>query len=187
MHFTPGHLIFLFTFYTVSDVFAVALPRSHYPLLLQQIKAQGGKKSGPQSVLGSKLVADMAQLKQKSQGKKTLSGMRYRDKEVSPCHSKHGHRSQGNRRESGGHSDTGTWFPIISSTPCKAEGTSISEGLSNFLSSKCGQWSPGELAWGGTPWIEERDTRSHSSQQDRSEGSPWTKTGVIGRKFKSRE
>ncbi|XP_019731393.1 BAH and coiled-coil domain-containing protein 1 isoform X2 [Hippocampus comes] len=72
----------------------------------QQIKAQGGKKSGPQSVLGSKLVADMAQLKQKSQGKKTLSGMRYRDKEVSPCHSKHGHRSQGNRRESGGHSDT---------------------------------------------------------------------------------
>lgn len=69
----------------------------------------------PVDILGSKLVADMAQLKQKSQGKKTLSGMRYRDKEVSPCHSKHGHRSQGNRRESGGHSDTGTWFPIISS------------------------------------------------------------------------
>uniref|UniRef100_A0A3Q2Y5Q0 BAH domain and coiled-coil containing 1a n=1 Tax=Hippocampus comes TaxID=109280 RepID=A0A3Q2Y5Q0_HIPCM len=53
-----------------------------------------------------RLSSRMAQLKQKSQGKKTLSGMRYRDKEVSPCHSKHGHRSQGNRRESGGHSDT---------------------------------------------------------------------------------
>ncbi|XP_061604417.1 BAH and coiled-coil domain-containing protein 1 isoform X2 [Phyllopteryx taeniolatus] len=71
-----------------------------------QIKAQGCRKGGPQSVLGSKLAADVAQLKQKSQSKKTLAGMHYRDKEVSPCNSKHGHRSQGNRRESGGHSDT---------------------------------------------------------------------------------
>nr|XP_057904112.1 BAH and coiled-coil domain-containing protein 1 isoform X4 [Doryrhamphus excisus] len=77
----------------------------------QQIKAQGCRKGDPQSTLGSKLAPDVAQLKQKSQGKKNLSGTRYRDKEVSPCNSKHGHRNQGAskmefRRDSGGHSDT---------------------------------------------------------------------------------
>ncbi|XP_042249839.1 BAH and coiled-coil domain-containing protein 1 isoform X3 [Thunnus maccoyii] len=78
-----------------------------------QIKAQGCRKSGLHSVLSSKLAGDVAQLKQKAQAKKNLSGMGSRDKEVSPCNSnpKHGHRSQGAskaefRRESGGQSDT---------------------------------------------------------------------------------
>ncbi|KAG7242844.1 hypothetical protein INR49_018099 [Caranx melampygus] len=79
----------------------------------QQIKAQGCRKSSLHSVLSSKLASDVAQLKQKAQGKKNLSGTCSRDKEVSPCNSnpKHGHRSQGtskveSRRESGGQSDT---------------------------------------------------------------------------------
>lgn len=65
-------------------------------------------------MLGSKLAGDVTQLKQKAQGKKSLSGTGSRDKEVSPCSSnpKHRHRSQGAgraeaRRESGGQSDTG--------------------------------------------------------------------------------
>lgn len=84
--------------------------------LLQQIKAQGCRKSSLHSVLSSKLAGDVAQLKQKAQAKKNLSGMGSRDKEVSPCNSnpKHGHRSQGAskaefRRESGGQSDTGRY------------------------------------------------------------------------------
>lgn len=78
-----------------------------------QIKAQGCRKSSLHGVLGSKLAGDVAQLKQKAQVKKNLSGTGSRDKEVSPCNSnpKHGHRSQGaskaeSRRESGGQSDT---------------------------------------------------------------------------------
>nr|XP_019950309.1 PREDICTED: BAH and coiled-coil domain-containing protein 1-like isoform X3 [Paralichthys olivaceus] len=79
----------------------------------QQIKAQGCRKSSLHSVLSSKLASDVAQLKQRAQGKKNLSGTGSRDKEVSSCNSnpKHGHRSQGtskveSRRESGGQSDT---------------------------------------------------------------------------------
>ncbi|XP_021179418.2 BAH and coiled-coil domain-containing protein 1 isoform X3 [Fundulus heteroclitus] len=79
----------------------------------QQIKAQGSRKSGVHSVLSSKLAGDVAQLKQKAQAKRNLSGTGSRDKEVSPCSSnlKHAQRSQGgikceSRRESGGQSDT---------------------------------------------------------------------------------
>lgn len=78
--------------------------------LLQQIKAQGCRKSSLHSMLSSKLAGDVTQLKQKAQGKKNLSGTGSRDKELSPCSSnpKHRHRSQGaSRRESGGQSDTG--------------------------------------------------------------------------------
>lgn len=67
-------------------------------------------------MLGSKLASDVTQLKQKVQGKKTLSGTGSRDKEVSACSSNptHRHRSQGAskaefRRESGGQSDTGRY------------------------------------------------------------------------------
>ncbi|RVE69586.1 hypothetical protein OJAV_G00079250 [Oryzias javanicus] len=77
----------------------------------QQIK--GGRKSSLHSVLGSKLAGDVAQLKQKAQVKKNLSGTGPRDKEASPCNSnpKNGFRSQNavkaeSRRESGGQSDT---------------------------------------------------------------------------------
>lgn len=66
-------------------------------------------------MLASKLAADVTQLKQKAQVKKSLSGTGSRYKEVSPCSSnpKHRHRSQGtsraeSRRESGGQSDTGS-------------------------------------------------------------------------------
>ncbi|KAK7939788.1 hypothetical protein WMY93_003114 [Mugilogobius chulae] len=79
----------------------------------QQIKAQGCKRSTLHGVLSSKLSADVAQLKQKAQHKKSVSGAGSRDKEASPCNSnpKHGHRGQGtnkaeSRRESGGQSDT---------------------------------------------------------------------------------
>ncbi|XP_033826294.1 BAH and coiled-coil domain-containing protein 1 isoform X2 [Periophthalmus magnuspinnatus] len=79
----------------------------------QQIKAQGCKRSTLHGVLSSKLSADVAQLKQKAQHKKSVSGAGSRDKETSPCNSnpKHGHRGQGtnkaeSRRESGGQSDT---------------------------------------------------------------------------------
>ncbi|XP_030591566.1 BAH and coiled-coil domain-containing protein 1 isoform X2 [Archocentrus centrarchus] len=78
-----------------------------------QVKAQGCRKSSLHSVLNSKLSGDVAQLKQKAQVKKTLSGTGSRDKEISLCNSnlKHGHRSQGtskadSRRDSGGQSDT---------------------------------------------------------------------------------
>ncbi|KAM6904955.1 BAH and coiled-coil domain-containing protein 1 isoform 3-T3 [Xenentodon cancila] len=83
------------------------------PTSSQQIKAQGCRKSSLHSVLGSKLGSDVAQLKQKTQVKKNLSGTDSRDKEVSLCNSNpnHGHRSQSTakgetRRESGGQSDT---------------------------------------------------------------------------------
>lgn len=97
---------------TVTD----SLYLSHLSLL-QQIKAQGCRKSGLHSVLSSKLAADVPQLKQKTQGKKNLSGMGSRDKEVSPCNPKHGHRTQGTskaefRRESGVQSDTGRYRAI---------------------------------------------------------------------------
>ncbi|XP_014846360.1 PREDICTED: BAH and coiled-coil domain-containing protein 1-like isoform X2 [Poecilia mexicana] len=79
-----------------------------------QIKAQGCRKSSVHSVLSSKLVGDVAQLKQKSAVKRNLSGTGSRDKEGSPCslNLKHAQRSQGgikgeSRRESGGQSDTG--------------------------------------------------------------------------------
>lgn len=91
----------------------------HLPLLLQ-IKAQGCRKSTLHSVLSSKSVADVAQLKQKAQTKKNLSGSGSRDKELSPCNSnrKHGHRGQGtnkaeSRRESGGQSDTGRYQNLL--------------------------------------------------------------------------
>ncbi|KAM3864444.1 BAH and coiled-coil domain-containing protein 1 [Diretmus argenteus] len=78
-----------------------------------RIKAQGCRKSGLHSVLSSKLVGDVARLKQKAQSKKTLSGTGSRDKEVLPSSSnpKLGHRGQStskaeSRRESGGQSDT---------------------------------------------------------------------------------
>ncbi|XP_061740966.1 BAH and coiled-coil domain-containing protein 1 [Nerophis ophidion] len=77
-----------------------------------QMKAQGCRKGDTPSAPGSKLsTSEAAQLKQKSQGKKNLSGTRHRDKEVSPSSSKHRHRSQGAsktefRRDSGGQSDT---------------------------------------------------------------------------------
>ncbi|XP_037834573.1 BAH and coiled-coil domain-containing protein 1 isoform X4 [Kryptolebias marmoratus] len=78
-----------------------------------QIKAQSCRKSSVHSVLSSKLAGDVAQLKQKAQVKRNLSGTGSRDKEGSPCNSnpKHGHRSQGavkakSRRESGAQSDT---------------------------------------------------------------------------------
>lgn len=81
---------------------------------LQQIKAQSCRKSSLHSVLSSKLGGDVAQLKQKAQVKKNLSGTDSRDKDVSGCNSNpnHGHRSQSaakaeSRRESGGQSDTG--------------------------------------------------------------------------------
>lgn len=89
---------------------------SHVSLLLQ-IKAQSCKKSSVHSVLSSKLAGDVAQLKQKAQVKKNLSGTGSRDKESSPCNSnpKHGHRSQGagkaeSRRESEAQSDTGVYW-----------------------------------------------------------------------------
>ncbi|KAM9393131.1 BAH and coiled-coil domain-containing protein 1 [Pholidichthys leucotaenia] len=79
----------------------------------QQIKAQGCKKSTLHCVLSSKLTGDGAQLRQKAQVKKNLSGTGSRDKEALLCNSnsKHGHRSRGmskadSRRESGGQSDT---------------------------------------------------------------------------------
>ena len=82
--------------------------------LLQQIKAQGCRKSGLHSVLSPKLGGDVAQLKQKVQVKKNLSGTDSRDKDASACNTNpnHGHRSQSaakaeSRRESGGQSDTG--------------------------------------------------------------------------------
>lgn len=85
--------------------------------LLQQIKAQGCRKGSLHSMLSSKLVGDVTQLKQKAQGKKNLSGTCSRDKEVSPCNSnpKHRHRTQctskaESRRESGGQSDTGRYW-----------------------------------------------------------------------------
>uniref|UniRef100_A0A3P9LH58 BAH domain and coiled-coil containing 1a n=1 Tax=Oryzias latipes TaxID=8090 RepID=A0A3P9LH58_ORYLA len=77
----------------------------------QQIK--GGRKSSLHSVLSSKLVGDVAQLKQKAQVKKNLSGTGPRDKEVSLCNPnpKNGFRNKNSvkaesRRESGGQSDT---------------------------------------------------------------------------------
>lgn len=104
-----------------SDAFAAAVTGSvtgslwlSHLSLLQQIKAQGCRKSSLHSMLSSKLAGDVTQLKQKAQGKKNLSGTGSRDKEVSPCNSnpKYRHRSQGaskaeSRRESGGQSDTG--------------------------------------------------------------------------------
>lgn len=85
--------------------------------LLYQIKAQGCRKSSVHSVLSSKLAGDVAQLKQKAPVKRNLSGTGSRDKEGSPCslNLKHAQRSQGgikgeSRRESGGQSDTGTYF-----------------------------------------------------------------------------
>uniref|UniRef100_A0A096LRC2 BAH domain and coiled-coil containing 1a n=1 Tax=Poecilia formosa TaxID=48698 RepID=A0A096LRC2_POEFO len=87
---------------------------------VQQIKAQGCRKSSVHSVLSSKLVGDVAQLKQKSAVKRNLSGTGSRDKEGSPCslNLKHAQRSQGgikgeSRRESGGQSDTGTHFKLM--------------------------------------------------------------------------
>lgn len=104
-----------------SDAFAAAVTGSvtgslwlSHLSLLQQIKAQGCRKSSLHSMLSSKLGDDVTQLKQRGQGKKNLSGTGSRDKEVLSCNSnpKHRHRSQGtskaeSRRESGGQSDTG--------------------------------------------------------------------------------
>uniref|UniRef100_A0A8C6T723 BAH domain and coiled-coil containing 1a n=1 Tax=Neogobius melanostomus TaxID=47308 RepID=A0A8C6T723_9GOBI len=84
-----------------------------FELSSSQIKAQSCKRSTLHGVLSSKVSADAAQLKQKNQHKKSVSGSGSRDKEASPCNSnpKHGHRGQGMnkaepRRESGGQSDT---------------------------------------------------------------------------------
>lgn len=107
-----------------SDAFAAAVTESvtgshllSHLSLLQQIKAQGCRKSSLHSMLSSKLATDVTQLKQKAQAKKNLSGTGSRDKEVSPCNSnpKYRHRSQGtskaeSRRESGGQSDTGRYW-----------------------------------------------------------------------------
>ncbi|KAM9745067.1 BAH and coiled-coil domain-containing protein 1 isoform 3-T4 [Menidia menidia] len=87
----------------------------------QQIKAQGYRKSSLHSVLSSKLASDVAQLKQKAQVKKNLSGTGSRDKELLPSNSnaKHEHRNQGPvkaecRRESGGQSDTAASVESVS-------------------------------------------------------------------------
>lgn len=103
--------------FSASDAFVAGCIASPLISLLQQIKAQGCRKSSLQSMLGSKLASDVTQLKHKTQVKKNPSGISSRDKEVSPCSSdpKHRHRSQGTskteaRRESGGQSDTGTYW-----------------------------------------------------------------------------
>lgn len=104
-----------------TDAFVTAVTRSVtvslwlcHLFLLQQIKAQGCRKSSLHSMLSSKLAGDVTQLKQKAQGKKNISGTGSRDKELSPCNSNPKHRSQGtgkaeSRRESGGQSDTGRY------------------------------------------------------------------------------
>lgn len=84
-----------------------------FELSSSQIKAQSCKRSTLHGALSSKVSADAAQLKQKNQHKKSVSGSGSRDKEALPCNSnpKHGHRGQGTnkaepRRDSGGQSDT---------------------------------------------------------------------------------
>ena len=111
---SPSDVLMLFAAAVTGSVTG-SLWLSHLSLL-QQIKAQGCRKSSLHSMLSSKLAGDVTQLKQKAQGKKIHSGTGSRDKEVSPCNSnpKHGHRSQGaskaeSRRESGGQSDTGRY------------------------------------------------------------------------------
>ncbi|XP_041828002.1 BAH and coiled-coil domain-containing protein 1 isoform X3 [Melanotaenia boesemani] len=130
----------------------------------QQIKGQGCRKSSLHSVLSSKLAADVAQLKQKAQVKKNISGTGSRDKEVSPCNSnsKHGHRGQGtvkaeSWRESGGQSDTAA---SVDSVPQESWGVPVRHG------SKKGSAT---LAQGSSHLSQSRGKLAHCQRQEKME------------------
>ncbi|XP_026201269.1 BAH and coiled-coil domain-containing protein 1 isoform X2 [Anabas testudineus] len=152
----------------------------------QQIKVQGCRKSSFHNTISSKLTADVARFKLKTQAKKNLSMTSSRDKDVSPCNSNPKHRYKNqvtskveSRRESGGQSDTGasvdSWTGLLRHGH-KKESTTLAQ------SSSCSSQPRARVPRGRRGEIMEEGESSpadsySSDQEEEEEGSYDTDEG----------